>query len=79
MIFQLESGDVVLQVGDTEVNSPAEFMRALRSFNSGDDLVMDIKRNRRDRTLRTTLPENRSGFFFPGDGKFHTFTITTSH
>ncbi len=77
--LKLESGDVVLQVGDTEVNSPAEFMRALRGFESGDDLTMEIKRNRKDRTLKTSLPENRSGFSFPGDGKFHTFTITTSH
>ena len=33
--LQLISGDVILQVGDTEVNSPAEFMRALREFESG--------------------------------------------
>ncbi len=77
--LQLESGDVILQVGDTEVNSPAEFMRALRGFNSGDELVMDIKRNRKDRTLKATMPENRTGFFFPGDGRTHTFNFNSSH
>jgi hypothetical protein len=77
--LQLESGDVILQVGDTAVNSPAEFMRALRGFDSGDDLVMDIKRNRKDRTLKTSMPDNRSGFFVPGDGRIHTFTITSPH
>ena len=41
--LQLESGDVILQVGDTEVNSPAEFMRALRDFQSGDELEINIK------------------------------------
>lgn len=76
--LQLESGDVILQVGGTEVNTPAEFMRALRGFDSGDELVMSIKRNRKDRTLKTVMPDNRSSFFSPGDGKTHTINITTS-
>ena len=76
--LQLKSGDVVLQVGDSEVNSPAEFMRALRGFNSGDELVMNIKRNRKDRTLKTIMPEGRTSFFTPGNEETHTFTITSS-
>ena len=76
--LQLESGDVILQVGDTEVNSPAEFMRALRSFESGDELVMNIKRNRKNRTLKATMPDDRTSFFLPGDAETHTFTITSS-
>jgi C-terminal processing protease CtpA/Prc len=76
--LQLKSGDVILQVGDTEVNTPAEFMRALRGFDSGDELVMDIKRNRKDHTLKTVMPEARSSYFFPEEGKTHTFTITST-
>ncbi|MDX2416449.1 MAG: PDZ domain-containing protein [Xanthomonadales bacterium] len=76
--LQLKSGDVILQVGDSEVNSPAEFMRALRGFNSGDELVMNIKRNRKDRTLKTVMPEDRSSFSLPGNDETHTFTITSS-
>ena len=76
--LQLESGDVILQVGDTEVNSPAEFMRALRNFESGDELVMNIKRNRKNRTLKTIMPEDRTSFFLPGDVETHTVTITSS-
>jgi len=76
--LQLESGDVILQVGDTEVNSPAEFMRALRSFESGDELVMNIKRNRKNRTLKATMPDDRTSFFLPADVESHTFTITSS-
>lgn len=76
--LQLESGDVILQVGDTRVNSPAEFMRALRGFNSGDELVMDIKRHRKDRTLKTVMPDGRTSFHFNGNGETHTFTITSS-
>ena len=76
--LQLESGDVILQVGDTEVNSPAEFMRALRAYDSGDELVLDIKRNRKNRTLKTIMPEERTSFFLPVDGDSYTFTITSS-
>jgi hypothetical protein len=75
--LQLISGDVILQVGDTEVNSPAEFMRALRGFESGDELVMDIKRKRKDRTLKMVMPENRTSFFKSDDGNTHTFKFTT--
>jgi outer membrane murein-binding lipoprotein Lpp len=77
--LQLESGDVILQVGGTEVNSPAEFMRALRDLNSGEELVMDIKRHRKDRTLKIVMPEDRASFQFPVEGKTSTFTITSSH
>ena len=76
--LRLESGDVILQVGDTEVNSPAEFMRALRGLNSGDELVMDIKRHRKDRVLKTVMPADRTGFNIPVEGETHTFTITSS-
>ena len=73
--LQLESGDVILQVGDTEVNSPAEFMRALRDFHSGDEFEMDIKRKRKDRTLKTVMPEHRSSFFAPHDGSNHAVRV----
>ena len=76
--LQLESGDVILQVGDTEVNSPAEFMRALRGLNSGDELVMDIKRNRKDRTLKTVMPEDQTSFLIPHDSEGYSFSFTTS-
>lgn len=76
--LQLESGDVILQVGDTEVNSPAEFMRALRGFHSGDEFEMDIKRKRKNHTLKTVMPESRTSFFAPRDGESHTFTISTT-
>lgn len=73
--LQLESGDVILQVGDTEVNSPAEFMRALRDFGSGDEFEMDIKRNRKDRTLKTIMPDSRTSFFGPDIGQSHSYKI----
>jgi len=77
--LQLKPGDVILRVGDTEVNSPAEFMRALRAYDSGAELVMDIKRKRKDRTLKTVMPEGRTSYLLPQESSIHTFTITSSH
>ena len=76
--LQLKSGDVILQVGDTEVNSPAEFMRALRGFESGDELEMNVKRKRKDHTLKMVMPESRTSFFAPLDRETHTYTISTT-
>lgn len=76
--LQLESGDVILQVGDTEVNSPAEFMRTLRGFHSGDEFEINIKRKRKDRTLRTVMPERRTSFFTPEVSSSHTIKIISS-
>ena len=75
--LQLVSGDVILKVGETDVNSPAEFMRALRGIEPGVELEMDIKRKRKDRTLKLVMPENRTSFFHSSDGKSHSFEITT--
>jgi C-terminal processing protease CtpA/Prc len=71
--LQLESGDVILQVGETEVDSPAEFMRSLREYKSGDEVEIAIKRKRKDRLLKTVMPEHRTSFFAPLDGKAFTF------
>jgi len=76
--LKLESGDVILQVGDIPVDSPAEFMRALRDFHSGDELEIDIKRKRKDRTLKMIMPGNRSSFFVPWGDYEHSISITTS-
>jgi len=76
--LQLVPGDVILRVGDTEVNTPADFMRAMRGFDAGDELVMDIKRDRKNRTLKAVMPENRNSFLFPTDGTEYTYSFTTS-
>jgi hypothetical protein len=52
-------------------------MRALRDFNSGDEFEIDIKRNRKDRTLKTVMPESRTSFFAPEGGATHTIKIIT--
>jgi len=76
--LQLRSGDVILRVGDTEVKTPADFMRALRGFDAGDELVMDIKRDRKAQTLKAVMPDNRNSFLFPMGGADFTYSFTTS-
>ena len=73
--LKLVSGDVILSVGDTEVNSPAEFMRALRDFHSGDAFELNIKRQRKDRTLKAVMPDGRTSLFGPGIGHAHSYNF----
>lgn len=75
--LQLVSGDVILKVADTDVNSPAEFMRALRSAEPGEELAMEIKRKRKGKTLKITMPENRTSFFFPKNRNGFSFEISS--
>lgn len=63
--YQLESGDVILSVGADEVNSPSDLVRALRTIEPGKKIELSIKRDRRNKTLAITMPENRFGFRHP--------------
>lgn len=58
--LQLQVGDVVLNLQGTAVNSPADFMRALREFGAGDELRIDIKRKRKNQTLSPVISEQKA-------------------
>jgi hypothetical protein len=57
--FELKAGDVLLSVADAEVNSPNDVIRALRDIEEDETFDMDIKRNRKARTLSVVMPQSR--------------------
>jgi len=72
----LQSGDVILSLHGTDVNSPSDFMRALREFEPGDELVIDIKRKRKSKTLKPIIEESQARFFTPKSDHRHRITVT---
>ncbi len=58
----LESGDVILRIGNREVKSPEHVMRILRSYEPNEELVVDIVRHGKSTTLTGTVPETSFKF-----------------
>jgi len=60
----LRDGDVILDIGGREPQSPEHAMRILGSFAAGESLQTSIMRQRRRETLTIAVPEAEA----PGDG-----------
>ena len=65
----LQSGDVILRIGEREVKSPEHAMRILRSYEPEEELTLHIIRRGRSEALTGTVPESPLNFDFSWD--FH--------
>jgi hypothetical protein len=57
----LKGGDVILSVDGRAVSSQTQLMRVMRSYDPGEDVKLDIMRQKRRITLTAKIPEHRSG------------------
>lgn len=68
--LQLEDGDVILSIDGRKPTSIAHAMRILGSYESGEELEIEIMRDKRKRTIELEIPDNRRSFdganFVPG-------------
>lgn len=55
--IDLEDGDVIRTIGARVPSDPGHAMRILRSYEPGEELVIGIVREQREREVRTVLPE----------------------
>ena len=60
--YHLMAGDVILRIGSDDIDSPSDFMRKIRKLNSGEQVSIEIKREKRTVTLDVIIPENRLGY-----------------
>jgi C-terminal processing protease CtpA/Prc len=72
----LQTGDVVLMLDRTEVNTPADFMRALREFTPGDAIQIDIKRKLKNQTLSPVISDKQARLFMPQE--FEEFEVVVN-
>jgi hypothetical protein len=60
----IQSGDVILRIGEREVTSPEHAMRILRSYDPDETLSVDIIRRGHSQTLTGTVPESSFRFHY---------------
>lgn len=64
--LQLEDGDVILSIDGRKPTSVAHAMRILGSYESGEQLQIEIMRDKRKRTIKLEIPDTRSSAVLPG-------------
>jgi len=75
--MQMQAGDVILEVGEEQVERPADVMRALRKLEPGTPLKVEIMRNRKAKTLDIVIPERSAELgHAPGAGHEYLYEVT---
>jgi C-terminal processing protease CtpA/Prc len=63
-LLGLKSGDVILRIGGRVPTSPSHAVRILRSYEPGDEIRIEIMRQKRKTEVMATVPEGERGAFW---------------
>ncbi len=63
-LLGLKSGDVILRIGGRVPSSASHAIRILRSYEPGDEIRIDVMRNKRQIEVKATMPERERGLFW---------------
>lgn len=63
--LKLEDGDVILNIDGREPKSVAHAVRILGSYQAGEELTIEIMRDRKKRKIEIVMPEMQSSFAAP--------------
>ncbi|MEM9690785.1 MAG: PDZ domain-containing protein [Pseudomonadota bacterium] len=63
--LQLQDGDVIKSIDGREPESVGHAMRILSSYEPGESLDLNILRDKRKRTLKIEMPDDRRGLVVP--------------
>lgn len=64
--IDLRSGDVILGIDGRTPTSPSHALRIMRSYEPGESMTLQVKRNKRNVEVTVTVPERGRGFFWEG-------------
>ena len=64
--LQLEDGDVIINIDGRSPTSVSHAMRILGSYESGEELKIEIMRDKRKRKITLEVPDNRQSSGQPG-------------
>jgi membrane-associated protease RseP (regulator of RpoE activity) len=63
-LLGLKSGDVILRIGGRKPSSPSNAIRIFRSYESGDEIRIEVMRNKRPTEVKATVPERERGLLW---------------
>lgn len=66
--FKLKDGDVIMKIGGRTPEDPGHAMRILRSYQGGENLELEIVRQKKRQTLKIEMPERELGMHWKGRG-----------
>lgn len=63
-LLGLKSGDVILRIGGRVPSSPSHAIRILRSYEPGDEVRIEVMRNKRQTEVKAVVPQPERGMFW---------------